>query len=111
MHVLWERSPLAADEIVDELADENDWSPRTVKTMLNRLVNKGALRFKQDGKRYLYRPAVTRDAAVKREVSSLRQRVFDGATDAMLAYLVKRERLTAKQRNLLRQILDETEDK
>src|SRR4051794_15665142 len=89
MAVLWERSPLTANEVVDALAGKADWGPATVKTMLNRLVRKRALKFKADGKRYLYAPAVSRDASVRGETRSLAERLFGGATGAMLAHFVE----------------------
>src|SRR5687767_6134426 len=84
MDVIWGRSPVTANEVVARLAGRADWSPRTVKTMLNRLVNKGALAFQAEGKRYLYEPAVSREACVRDESSSFLARVFGGATGAAL---------------------------
>ena len=56
MNVLWDAAgPLAADEVVGRLAGRKSWSPRTVKTLLNRLIKKGPLAFEAEGKRYLYR--------------------------------------------------------
>ncbi len=107
MNVLWESSPLGASEVVDALASQHDWHPRTIKTMLNRLAKKGALTFTRDGKRYLYRPAVTREEAVRHEVRSLRDRVFDGAAAPMLAYLVNQQKLSPDELDELKRILDE----
>ncbi len=59
MQVIWESHPLTANQIVELLEDRVEWHPRTVKTLLNRLVQKGALNFKRDGKRYLYSPKVS----------------------------------------------------
>ena len=55
MDVLWQRSPLAAEEVVAALAPRQDWQEATVKTLLNRLLNKGAIAADKDGRRYLYR--------------------------------------------------------
>lgn len=109
MQVLWDRSPLTAGEVVESLADTCDWSPATVKTMLGRLVKKGVLAYEQDGKRYLYRPAVTREDAVKRESRSFLDRVFDGAAGAMLAHFVRGQKLTRRELNELRRLLEEKE--
>src|SRR5678816_3734521 len=71
MNVLWSaQSPLAAADVVERLAAVRDWSPRTVKTLLNRLINKGALAYDLQGKRYLYRPRVSRDQCVRDETRS-----------------------------------------
>ena len=70
MQVIWESHPLTANQIVELLDDLVDWHPRTVKTLLNRLVRKGALSFKRDGKRYLYSPKVSWDRCVRAVVGS-----------------------------------------
>jgi BlaI family penicillinase repressor len=109
MQVLWQDAPRTAADVVEALAADHDWHPRTVKTMLGRLVGKGVLAFTRDGKRYLYRPAVTRDAAIREQVRSLRDRAFDGATGSMLAYLVRHNRLSRDDLNELKRLLDEEE--
>ena len=57
MEILWRNHPLAADEVVAALADR-DWAEATVKTLLNRLLNKGAIGAEKDGRRYLYSPQI-----------------------------------------------------
>ena len=108
MDVLWTRtgSPLTANEIVDHLAAHCDWEPATIKTMLNRLVKKGALRFKADGKRYLYTPAVTRDACVRTEGRSFLDRVFGGAAGEMIAHFVEDAKLSKAEIEQLRRLLE-----
>ena len=62
MSVLWQRPGLAASDVHESLGDEKDWTSRTVKTLLARLVEKGALRTEEDGRRYLYYPIIEEDA-------------------------------------------------
>ena len=107
MDVLWAaRAPLTANDVVETLTGRCDWSPATVKTLLNRLAAKGALRHKADGKRYLYSPAVTRDACVRRETRGLLDRLFGGAAGAMLAHFVEESKLTKDEVEQLRRLLD-----
>src|SRR4051812_42067389 len=89
MNLVWKKSPVAAGDIVEELAPKNDWHPRTIRTLLARLVEKGALRFEQDGRRYLYEPKITREECQHRESRSFIDRVFGGAPASMLINLVK----------------------
>lgn len=105
MRVIWEKSPIPANEVVERLGPLRGWSPTTVKTMLNRLVRKSALAFEAEGKRYLYRPRVTRDQCVRLESRSFLDRVFGGAAAPMLDYFVKNTRLSAKEIAELRRIL------
>jgi len=107
MRVLWETSPLSADEVVDALAATTHWKPKTVKTLLNRLANKGALRFEKDGRRYLYHPCVEEAACVRAETRSFVDRVYDGALTPMLASFLQQERLTEEEIAALKRILDE----
>lgn len=106
MDVLWRRSPLSAGDIVDALARDTDWEPATIKTMLNRLVKKGALRFKVEGKRYLYAPAVARDACVRSAGRSFLDRVFGGAPGALIAHFVEDAKLSKDEIAELRRLLD-----
>ena len=62
MEVLWQRAPQTCDEIAAALAGAQDWQLATIKTLLNRLLNKGAIAADKDGRRYLYRPLLARDA-------------------------------------------------
>lgn len=107
MKVLWDHHPLAASDVVRRLAGRRDWSPRTVKTMLNRLVRKGALTFRADGKRYLYSPAVSRRETVRAESQSFLHRVFEGSAGPMLVHFVRDARLTREELETLQRILNE----
>src|SRR5215471_13875795 len=109
MDVIWSRAPVTASEIVDALAGRSEWNPRTIKTMLNRLVGKGALKYELDGKRYIYRPAVSREASVRGESRSFLRRVFGGDVGPMLAHFVEDARLSPQQIDQLRKLLDRKE--
>jgi BlaI family penicillinase repressor len=107
MNVLWAAgAPLAANEVVDRLAGVRDWSPRTIKTLLNRLINKGALAYEAQGKRYLYRPRVPREQCVREETRSFLSRVFANAPGAMLLQFVEQAKLTPGEVEALRRLLD-----
>lgn len=107
MNVLWASdAPLAANEVVERLAGVRDWSPRTVKTLLNRLINKRALAYEAQGKRYLYRPRVPREQCVREETQSFLSRVFANAPGAMLLQFVAQAKLTPEEVEALRKLLD-----
>ena len=109
MEVVWSAAPVSASDVVDALADRSGWNPSTIKTMLNRLVKKGALKVQAEGKRYLYRPAVSRQACVRGEGRSFLARVFGGDVAPMLAHFVEDARLTPEQVEQLRKLLDKKE--
>jgi BlaI family transcriptional regulator, penicillinase repressor len=111
MKVVWDHGPLTAGEVVRHLAGEHRWSPRTVKTLLNRLVRKGALGFRAEGNRYHYHPKITRDAVVRTESRSFLSRVFGGAAGPMLAHFVNEAPLTPDEIRQLRELLERRERK
>ena len=94
MEVLWKDAPLTANEVADRVPAERGWSIRTVKTMLARLLAKGVLAHEEDGRRYLYRPAVARADYVAQESGRLIDRMFGGRVTPLVAQLAERDRLT-----------------
>ena len=106
MQALWGDAPLTANEVVERVAAANNWSPRTVKTLLGRLVKKGALEFTAEGNRYRYRPRVSREECVRSESRSFLSRVFGGAVAPMLTHFVSETPLTEQEIRQLRDILD-----
>ena len=111
MKVVWDGHPASANDVVQRLKGRRDWSPRTIKTMLNRLVRKEALLFKPEGKRYLYSPAVSRADCVRAESQTFLHRVFEGAAGPMLVHFVRNARLSERDLGELRRILDEKQER
>ena len=94
MEVLWAaREPLTSADIVDQLESQRDWSPATVKTMLSRLAAKGAISHREDGRRFLYSPAIERDAYVGRESRRFVERMFGGRLSPLVARLAEEDAL------------------
>ena len=96
MEVLWRESPLTAAEVAERVPVERGWSIRTVKTLLSRLLAKGALAHEEEGRRYLYRPAVAREEYVAEESRALLDRLFGGSVTPLVAHLAERDSLSAR---------------
>lgn len=96
MEVLWRRAPLTAIEVSEALEDEREWSLQTVKTLLARLVGKTVVATEADGRRYLYRPLVERDAYVAHESQRLVDRLFGGRVTPLVAHLAETQQLSEK---------------
>lgn len=94
MEVLWEDSPLTAAEVAGRVPEERGWTLATVKTMLSRLLAKGLLNHEEDGRRYLYRPAIRREDYVAEESGRLIDRMFGGRITPLVAHLAERDRLS-----------------
>lgn len=106
MEVLWRESPLTSREVVERLAGGTDWSPKTVKTLLGRLVRKEALGYEEHGNRYLYVPRVSRSEAVRAEGRSFVERVFGGAPEAALLHFARQVELPEGELDELRRLLE-----
>ena len=89
MKPLWEKGPMAARDIYQAVPKEQAWAYKTLKTMLARLVKKGALTYDQIGNSYLYKPAFTRAAMTKATMGNFVDRVFDGALQPFMAYFAE----------------------
>jgi predicted transcriptional regulator len=107
MEVLWDQSPLAAVDVAERVDPSRGWNIRTVKTMLSRLVAKGALLHEEDGRRFLYRPAIARDDFVSRESRRLLDRMFGGRVTPLVAHLAERDRLSPKDIEEIEALLKE----
>jgi len=106
MTVIWATNPITAGEVVEKLAGRKDWSPRTIKTLLNRLVSKRALAFDVEGKRYLYHPKIDREACVRKASRSFLGRVFAGDAAEMLLRFVDELDLSREEVAQLKKLLE-----
>lgn len=106
MKVLWARSPLAGSEIVEALAPFTTWKPKTVMTLVNRLVIKKAVGYHKKGRAYHYYPLVEEEVCVRAESKSFLQRVYGGALKPMLAAMFSDSRLTREEIEELKNLLD-----
>jgi BlaI family penicillinase repressor len=111
MDVLWQASPLGSDDIVAALLAPTGWHEKTIKTLLNRLLGKGAISAEKDGRRYLYSPLLRREDWQQRESRSLLDRVFGGKVVPLLAHFSQHEKLTAKDVAELRKLIDAIDHK
>ena len=107
MAVLWEEAPLAASDVADRLKTRKDWSAQTVKTLLARLVDKGAAAHEPDGRRYLYRPLVSRNAYAGAATQSFIDRLFKGRAAPLVANLAEAGALSDQDIRELEAIIQE----
>ena len=107
MRVLWSKNPLAANEVVEALDGQTKWKPKTVKTLIDRLIKKGAVKFKKDGRRYMYYPAINESDCVATETHSFVRRVYGGTVKPMLAAFIEDADLSPKEISELREILEQ----
>lgn len=108
MHVFWEEGPLTAPEARERLAVAGtDLAYTTVATLVKILVEKKYLKQTGDQRPFVYRPIRSFDDVSKRLVGDLVKRVFGGSREELLVRLLDGKKLSAKERQVLEQILRE----
>lgn len=110
MDVLWRHSPRTSEDLIAELAPAQSWSEATVRTLLGRLVKKGAVAADPDGRRFLYRPLVAREAYALAESETLIERLFGGRLSPFLVQFADRNKLTPEDLAELKRMIAEIED-
>lgn len=111
MKAVWANAPISTPKVTELLASENGWSPKTVQTMLSRLVKKGALTYEKHGRAFFYTPLVKEEEVLKQETASFLDRFYDGCISSLVLNFVEEKRLTSKEINELKKILDTGSDK
>jgi predicted transcriptional regulator len=107
MEVLWDRPRQTAAEVCETVCGPRGWSLATVKTLLSRLVQKGALEAEPDGRRFLYTPTIARDAYVGGESRRLVDRLFGGRAASLVAHLAESEALSEDDLDAIAALLKE----
>ena len=110
MEALWRKHPLSAEEIAAEVGPERDWSEKTVKTLLNRLLSKQAISAEPQGRRYLYSPVTPRADYVQGESRGLLDRLFDGKLAPLVSHFAETNQLTAEDVADLKRLVAELDD-
>jgi len=107
MQVFWSRGGLTAEEVIEAMAGKVQWHAQTIRTLINRLLKKKALRFEKEGRRYRYFPAVNQQHCARQERRSFVQRVYGGTVAPMLAAFIEEAELSPQDIEELKQMLDE----
>lgn len=109
LNILWENSPLSANQIVLALERIESWHSRTIKSLINRLVKKNVIAFEQDDNRYLYYPIVKKNDYIKTTSHSIIHRLFGGKISPLVAHFVKQKKISKEDIQELKAILQELE--
>lgn len=110
MEVLWRRSPRSAEEILAEVGPRQRWQEGTVKSLLNRLLRKRAVRAARDGRRYLYSPLLSRERYVSEESKGLLDRLFGGRVAPLVAHFSEQRKLSKKDISEIKRLIAELDD-
>jgi len=108
MKSIWSAGiPLNTNEVVERLEVFTSWKPKTIHTLLSRLVKKGALQYKKDGRVFVYTPLVKESDILAKENDNFLNRFYGGALDSMVVNLLEQDKLSDDDILALRELLDE----
>jgi BlaI family transcriptional regulator, penicillinase repressor len=110
MQVFWARGALASDQVVDALVGKERWQEATVKTLLNRLLKKGALRARKDYRRYIYSPVLSRTAWLSAESHGFLNRMFGGRVAPLVSYFSEQKKLSKQDIEDLKQLIKDIDN-
>ena len=108
MKIIWTKSKISSINIIAELKDKSDWKPATVKSLINRLLNKNIIGFNKLGYEYLYFPLFSEDECIKSESFSFINKVFNGSIKSMLLTFAQSEELSELDIKELKNILNQS---
>jgi predicted transcriptional regulator len=110
MEVLWRRAPRSAEDILAEVGPRQHWQEGTVKSLLNRLLRKRAVKAVRDGRRYLYSPLLSRERYVLEESKGLLDRLFGGRVAPLVAHFSEQRKLSKKDISEIKRLISELDD-
>ena len=111
MKIVWENAPVSTNDITDRLVQTTDWSPKTIQTLIRRLVSKGALTYEKNGRVFVYTPKVNEDEYLVQKSSSFISRYFGGDFSAMFSSYLGNDELTDEELKNLKGIIEDRVEK
>lgn len=108
MKIVWKYAPISTTEITDRLVATTSWSPKTIQTLIKRLVTKGALAYEKHSRVFVYTPLVDEDEYIGQESSSFLKRFYGGDFSAMLSAYLDHGKLSEHEIDSLRALLSES---
>ncbi|MGO0881631.1 BlaI/MecI/CopY family transcriptional regulator [Clostridioides difficile] len=106
MKIVWKYAPISTNEVIEKLIKTSKWSPKTIQTMLLRLVKKGALTYEKNSRVFVYTPIVKEEEYVSTESSSFLNRFYNGTLNSMVLNFLENDKLSEDDIEELRNILD-----
>ncbi len=105
MSLVWKHAPISTSEITERLVQTTDWNPKTIQTLIRRLVTKGALTYEKKGRVFVYTPAVKEEEYLREKSSSFVKRYFSGDITALVSSCLETGELSEDEIDSLRDIL------
>ena len=110
MKVIWAYESISANEIVEKLSPDMNWAPKTIKTMLSRLVAKEIIGYKKNGRSYIYYPLVTSSETIREENRTFIEKVYNGDFSSLLTSFVEQNEFSDEEIDEFKKILESKRD-
>ena len=107
MKIIWANAPVSTNEVVEKLLETSTWSPKTIQTLLSRLVKKGIIDYKKDSRIFVYTPLVKEEEYLEQESDTFLNRFYEGTLNSMVVNFLEQDKLTKDDIDELKRILDE----
>lgn len=111
MKIVWRHAPISTNDITDRLLRTTSWSPKTIQTLIKRLVIKEALTYEKQGRVFVYTPLVKENEYIDQKSTSFLKRYYDGDITAMLSSYIENDRLSETDIDHLRSLLSRKPEK
>ena len=111
MKVVWKHAPISTNEITQQLLKTTSWSPKTIQTLIKRLVNKGALSYEKQSRMFVYTPIVKENEYIGQESNSFLKRFYGGNITAMVSAYLENDKLSEAEIETLRGLLSKKNTK
>lgn len=106
MNVIWKYAPINTNDIVEKVSQNNEWSPKTIQTMISRLEKKGLISHEKEGRIFVYSPRVLKESYLEAESRTFANRFFDGAMNRVVVNYLDNSELTEDDIHELQAILE-----
>ena len=110
MKVIWKYAPISTNEVTEKLTQTTDWSPKTIQTMLKRLVTKKALTYEKQSRVFVYTPLVPETEYIRQESNSFLNKYYNGNIVSMLTSYLEDDKLSKTALDTLRHLLSDTHE-
>ena len=105
MKIVWKHAPINTNEITEKLTKTTTWSPKTIQTLIKRLVTKGALTYEKQSRVFVYTPLVKESEYIGQESRSFLKRFYNGDITAMVSAYIEKDKLSEAELETLRSLL------
>lgn len=105
MKIIWKHAPISTNEITERLTQTTSWSPKTIQTLIKRLVDKGALTYEKQSRVFVYTPLVLENEYVNQESNTFLNRFYDGDITHMVSAFLENDQLSEQEIGALRNLL------